>query len=54
MFIDGHERPDVIEDRRDFFEVMEELEPYFVEFDKIHQMILKIYLSDCEVGKDKR
>ena len=54
VFIDGHERPDVIEDRRDFFEVMEELEPYFVEFDKIHQMILKIYLSDCEVGKDKR
>lgn len=54
VFIDGHERPDVIEDRRHFLEVMEELEPYLVEFDKTGQMIPKIYPSDCEVGGDKR
>ena len=43
VFIDGHERPDVIEDRKNFLKVMKELEPYLVEFDKTGEMIPKIY-----------
>lgn len=54
MFIDGHKRPDIIEDRKHFLQVMKELEPYLVEFDKTGQMIPKIYPSDCEVGGGKR
>ena len=54
MFIDGHERPDVIEDRKNFLKVMKELEPYLMEFDKTGEMIPKIYLSDYEVREDKR
>lgn len=54
VFIDEYERTDMIEDRKHFLKVMEELELYFVKFDKTSQMILKIYLSDCEVGRDKR
>ena len=50
VFTDGHKRPDVIENRRHFFEVMEELEPYLVEFDKTGEMMPKIYPLDCEVG----
>lgn len=54
MFIDGHKRPDVIEDRKHFLQVMKELEPYLVEFDKTGQMIPKVYPSDCKVRGDKR
>lgn len=54
MFINGHKRPDVIEDRQCFYKVMKELEPYLVEFDKTGQMIPKIYSSDCEFGGDKQ
>lgn len=32
---------------------MEELKPQLVEFDKINQIIPKIYLSNYEVGRDK-
>lgn len=54
VFINGHERPDMIEDWRHFLEVIEELELYLVEFDKTGQMIPKIYPSDCKVGANKR
>lgn len=53
VFINGHERPDVIEDWRHFLKVIEELEPYLVEFDKTGQMIPKIYPSDYEVRANK-
>lgn len=32
VFIDEHERPDVVEDRANFLKVMEDLKPYIVEF----------------------
>ena len=54
MFINGHKRLDVIEDCKHFLKIIKELEPYFVEFDKTGQMILKVYPSNCEVGGDKR
>lgn len=34
VFIDRHERPDVIEDHKTFLKRMEELKPYMIEFDK--------------------
>ena len=43
----------MIKDRRHFFEVIEKLEPYLMEFDKTGQMIPKIYSSDCKIGEDK-
>lgn len=33
---------------------MKKLELYLVEFNKIGQIISKIHLSGCEIGKDKR
>ena len=54
MFIDGHERPDVVEDRRVFLNKMEELKPYMVEFDKNGAMKPKVYPSDCAVGGNHR
>lgn len=50
MFINGHKRSDMIEDQRYFLEMIEELELYLIQFDKTGQIILKIYLLDCEVG----
>lgn len=34
VFVDGHERSDVVEDRKRFLEKMEELKPYLVEFNE--------------------
>lgn len=50
VFIDGHKRPDIIENYKHFFQVMKNLEPYLVEFDKTNQIVLKIYLSDYKIG----
>lgn len=50
VFVDGHKRPDVVEDRKQFLKVMERLEPYLVEFDSDGNMLPKIYPSDYEVG----
>ena len=55
MFVDGHERPDVVEDCVNFFKKMEELKPYIVEFDQDGAMKLKMYPFDCAVrGEDCR
>lgn len=50
MFIDGQERPDVVEDRRVILKKMEELKPYMVEFDENGAVKPKVYPSDCAVG----
>lgn len=53
MFIDGHEKPDVIKNQKNFPEIIEKLEPYLVKFDQIGQMILNIHPSDCKIKTDK-
>lgn len=50
IFIDGHERPDVVEYRKEFLEEMQRLSAYFVEFAPDGQMMEKIYPGDCQVG----
>lgn len=54
VFVDGHERPDVVEDRANFLRKMEELKPYIVEFDQDGAMKPKVYPSDCAVGGEDR
>lgn len=34
VFIDGHERSDVVEDRENFLTRMEDFKPYIVEFEE--------------------
>lgn len=50
VFIDGHERPDVVEYRKQFLEEMQRLLPYLVEFTSNGEMKEKTYPNDCEVG----
>ncbi len=54
VFVDGHERSDVVEDRKNFLPKMEELKPYIVEFDENGAMKPKVYLADCAVGGNNR
>lgn len=54
VFIDGHERPDVVKDREVFLETMKSLAPYLVEFDKDGNMLPKAYPVDCEVRGSQR
>ena len=54
VFIDGHERADVVEDRVKFLHKMKELEPYLVEFDSTGQILEKAYPHDCQVGGSQR
>ena len=54
MFIDEHERPDVVEDCKVFLNKMEELKPYIVKFDKNSAMKPKAYPPDCAVGGNHR
>lgn len=49
VFIDGHERPDVVENRVNFLKVMEDLKPYMVEFEEDGTMKPKVYPDDCVV-----
>lgn len=50
LFLDGHERFDVVEDRANVLKKMEDIKPYIVEFFKNGAMKLKVYPSDCAVG----
>ena len=52
--MDGHERPDVIEDRAKFLKTMAELEPYLVEFEENGTMKTKLYPENCQVGGNDR
>jgi hypothetical protein len=54
VFIDGHERPDVVEHRKQFVDKIEELSPYLVEFMADGSMKEKLYPIDCEIGGLKR
>ena len=49
VFVDGHERSDVMEDCKNFLQKMEELKPYIVEFEENGAIKPKIYLSNCAV-----
>lgn len=54
VFIDGHERPDVVEDCQKFLQKMKDLEPYLVEFESNGVIKPKVYPVDCVVGDYKR
>ena len=54
VFVDGHERLDVVEDREKFLNMMKDLEPYLVEFEQDGSMKTKNYPDDCAVGGDLR
>ena len=54
VFVDGHERSDVVEDRKNFLYKMEELKPYIVEFDENGAIKPKAYPADCAVGGNNR
>lgn len=55
VLIDGHERPDVVEDRANFLKVMEDLKPDMVEFEEDGTMKAKVYPDDCVVeGQNRR
>lgn len=50
VFVDGHERANVVEDSRVFLKTMLDLDPYLVEFDFKGNMKNKVYPNDCQVG----
>lgn len=54
VFLDGHERSDVVEDRHQFLSELEKLSPYLVEFNEDGSMIPKEYPCDCTVGGPDR
>ena len=54
VFVDEHERPDVVEDRQNFLRIMKDLEPYLVEFEEDGSMKTKNYPNDCAVGGNIR
>ena len=49
VFMDGHERSDVVEDRSNFLKKMEELKPYMVEFNEDSTIKPKAYPPNCVV-----
>lgn len=54
IFIDGYERPDVVEDRQKFLRIMKDLEPYLVKFEEDGSMKTKNYPDNCAVGGNIR
>ncbi len=54
VFIDGDERPEVVEDCNNFSRLMDELKPYTVEFEEDGTMKPKKYPLDCEVEGEER
>ncbi len=52
MFIDGHERLDMVENQNNFLTRIEDLKPYIVKFKKYVAIKPKIYLSDCILRGD--
>lgn len=51
MFFDEHKREDVIKYQKTFFNKINSLLPYFVEFYEDNIMILKKYSHDCTIKK---
>lgn len=54
VFLDGHERPDVVQDRHYFLTELEKLSPYLVEFREDGSMVSKQYPADCAVNGPNR
>jgi hypothetical protein len=55
VYLDGHERGDVVKYRAQFLEAMKGLLPYFVDFAEDGSIQEKIYPIDCTVnGPDCR
>lgn len=50
VFVDGHEQPDVVEDRNRFLTKIEELKSYVVEVNEDGAIKAKDYPVDCAVG----
>lgn len=51
--MDGHERSNIVENRTNFLNQMEEIKSYVVEFYDDGAMKPKVYLSDCAMrGKN--
>lgn len=51
MFIDGHERSNIVEDCKEFIKKIEKLKPYMVKFEKDGIIKDKIYSPDCVVKR---
>lgn len=51
VFLAGHERSDVVEDRHHFLSELEKLSPYLVEFQKDGSMVSKKHLANCAVNR---
>ena len=54
IFVNRHERSDVVEDCKNFLLKMEELKPYVVEFKEDGTIKPKAYPFHCTVGGDER
>jgi hypothetical protein len=55
VFIDGHERPDVVQDQNAFVQTLETLAEYLDEFDEDGTIKDKVYPPGCEVyGSESR
>lgn len=50
VFVDRHERSDVMEDRKKFLKKMKELKLYMVEFEENGIIKPKVCPSDCVIG----
>lgn len=49
MFINGHERLDIVKDYKAFLKKMKELKLYIIEFNENDAMKPKIYLLNCTI-----
>ena len=54
VFLNGYERPDVVEYRAQFLKELEALGPYLVEFRDDVSIEEKAYPSDCAVNSPKK
>ena len=54
VFVDRHERPDVVEDRTNFLKLIKDMEPYLIEFNTNGTMKDKAYPPGCAVNSDNR
>jgi hypothetical protein len=54
VFIDGHEREDVVKYRKSFLATIQGLLPYMVEFNEDGTMKSKEYPEDCRIGGQNR
>ena len=53
VFIDKYKRPDVNKNHKKFLKIIKKLGLYFIEFNKINEIIPKIYPTDCKIRRDQ-